>query len=153
MPQELVMANKVIMPRSKNRIRKCQLCKKKYELGIESTQHKYCSKICRQQWHYNKWRSNGGHRDPIKLREYQLKHNYGISIKQFDEIFKNQEYCCKICKTKEVKGKNWHLDHCHKSFKNRAILCSACNQALGLIKENIIILKSMINYIKEHNSK
>jgi len=129
------------MPKSKNRIRKCQWCQTEYELGVQSTQHKYCSETCRQQWHYNKWKSNGGHRDPIKLREYQLKTNYGITISDFDELFKSQNFCCKICKKQTPSGKNLHVDHCHVSLKIRGILCSTCNQAIGLVKENIEILK------------
>lgn len=140
------------MPKSKSRIRKCQWCEKEYELGIDSSQHKYCSEKCRQQWHYNKWRSNGGHRDPLKLREYQLKHNYGITIKEFDEIFESQGSCCAICKSTEPIGKNWHLDHCHKSLKNRAILCCSCNQAIGLVKEDINILLLMIKYLEKHKT-
>lgn len=139
------------MPKSKIRQRECAWCKTKYTLGQESNQHKYCSKKCRSDWHYNKWRSNGGHRDPKKLREYQLKHNYGFSIKDFEEKFLRQGSRCAICGTTTTGGSNWHVDHCHATGKNRDILCQGCNQALGLVKEDKKILLSMIDYIDKHN--
>lgn len=139
------------MPYSKNRIRTCQWCKKNYSLGIESTQHKYCSIECRQKWHYDRWRSNGGKRDPKKSRSYWLNHYYGITIEEYEKIFKKQNYCCEICGIKQIKAKNFHVDHCHKTLKIRSILCNKCNAALGLVNEDINILEKIINYLKKHN--
>lgn len=136
------------MPYSKNRNRKCQYCSKEYILGEGESKHKYCSVKCRREWHYDRWKSNGGKRDPQKLREYQLKTNYGISLEIFDKAFDEQGQCCYICKSKDYTGSNWHVDHCHETRLNRSILCKDCNQALGLVKENSSTLKKMIDYIE-----
>lgn len=39
------------MPVSKYRYRVCQECGVSYELGVDSTQHKYCSLSCRNRFH------------------------------------------------------------------------------------------------------
>lgn len=139
------------MPKSKIRNRICQFCKKEYQLNIDKGMHKYCSSECRQKWHYNRWKSNGGRRCPQKLREYQLKTNYGISIEDFNIILLSQNNSCKICKIKNQSGKNWHIDHCHKNGKIRGILCQKCNQAIGMVYENIEILENMIQYLEENS--
>lgn len=139
------------MPKSKIRERICNWCKKEYLLNALGGKIKYCSEKCRRDWHYNRWKSNGGKRCPVKTRSYLLKHNYGITIEDFNLMFQNQGSVCKICKNSNTSGKNWHVDHNHSTGKIRGVLCSSCNQALGLTKESINILKSMINYIEEDN--
>jgi hypothetical protein len=141
------------MPKSKIRDRICKWCNKNYQLNVDGGKHAYCSDKCRRDWHYNRWKSNGGKRCPIKLREYQLKTNYGISIQQFEDLFDSQDRSCKICKTKNISGKNWHVDHSHKHGKIRGILCSKCNQALGMVYDDIEILKNMIKYLEADNEK
>ena len=138
------------MPKAKKRIRTCQFCKKEYELNIDGGLHKYCSVKCRQQWHYNRWKSTGNKRCRIKTRSYQLKTHYGITLEDFDIIFKLQSNSCKICKNKNITGKNWHVDHCHKTGKIRGILCQKCNQALGMVYDDISILEKMIEYLKDN---
>lgn len=46
---------------------------------------------------------------------------------------------CKVC-----------YDHDHKTGKFRGWLCSNCNTALGLFKDNIEVLKKAIKYIKSN---
>lgn len=41
------------------------------------------------------------------------------------------------------------VDHCHTTGKIRGLLCSNCNTALGLLKENISIMENLMTYIKE----
>ena len=140
------------MPVSKVRERVCQNCNKTYTLGVESTLHKYCSTECRRQWHYRKWKSNGGNRCPRKQKGYWLKNKYGITLDEYEDLLTVQNNKCAICGTPEPTGYNWHVDHCHKTGSVRGILCSKCNQALGLVNENIEILKSMEKYICKHNT-
>lgn len=140
------MAKKV-----KDRDRICKWCQKDFKLQEFGGKNKYCSEKCRRDWHYNRWKSNGGKRCPIKTRSYLLKCNYGITIEDFDLMFQSQGSVCKICKNTNITGKNWHVDHDHSNGKIRGILCSLCNQALGLVKENIDTLNNMINYLGTQN--
>ena len=138
------------MPRSKIRIRICKWCKQEYKLNINGGKHFYCSDKCRQDWHYNRWKSNGGKRCPQKTREYQLKTHYGISIEEFNKLFDDQNKACKICNKQNTCGKNWHVDHCHQTGKIRGILCAKCNQALGMVYDDIKILQNMIQYLEDN---
>lgn len=138
------------MPRSKNRQRVCKYCQAEYTLGVESTQHKYCSETCRSKWHYTKWKSSGGFRDKTKTKEYWLKHKYGISLTQYNELLQSQNFSCKICQIKEPMGYNWHVDHCHSTGIVRGILCQTCNQVLGMMKDDTNLLQKAINYLNEY---
>jgi hypothetical protein len=39
-------------------------------------------------------------------------------------------------------------DHCHVKKQFRGWLCSPCNTALGLVKDNVIVLEKLIKYLK-----
>lgn len=73
---------------------------------------------------------------------------YGIDEPLWNEIFESQGRCCAVCKGSEVKGWGWHTDHSHRTHKFRGILCDACNRALGSVKDDISILKSLIEYLQ-----
>lgn len=139
------------MPRSKIRHRTCQNCEVSYELGVDSKQIKYCSVECRNQWHYNKWKSNSGHRDKRKTKSYWLKHTYGIDIEQYEAMLEGQQGLCACCGTDEPTGYNWHVDHCHSTGKVRSLLCSRCNQGIGLFDEDPVKLTKAIEYLGRHN--
>jgi hypothetical protein len=53
---------------------------------------------------------------------------------------------CMICGI-FVNGKNFHIDHDHKTGKVRGKLCHKCNLGLGMFKDNIDILKQAIRYL------
>ena len=90
---------------------------------------------------------NKTHREEIK--QYGLKKRYNISIEEFNQMLVNQNHKCKICGVDELNAgkKGLSVDHDHKSGKVRGLLCSNCNTAVGLLKENINILKSAIKYL------
>jgi hypothetical protein len=53
---------------------------------------------------------------------------------------------CSICKA--VKGKiALHIDHDHKTNKIRGLLCSKCNQAIGLLNESPALLDQAKAYL------
>lgn len=41
------------------------------------------------------------------------------------------------------------IDHDHKTGKIRGLLCGFCNKAIGLLKENINILRNAIHYLEK----
>ena len=135
------------MPPSKQRSRFCKECNLPFILGENNTLHKYCSIECRTKWHYSKWKSNGGFRNKEKRKSYYLKFTYGISLDQFNSLLTKQNNCCAICNRVSPTGYNWHVDHCHKTGRIRGILCSKCNQGLGMFEENIISIKKAIEYL------
>lgn len=97
------------------------------------------------------------------FREKHLIKTYGISLEEYNVLLQKQNGVCAICKKPEtrkagrnrkdidtvVTGENYlHVDHCHKTGKIRGLLCSACNQALGLLEEDASRITSLLDYIK-----
>lgn len=140
------------MPKSKIRIRVCNQCNKKYELGVDSTLNKYCSIRCRKDFHNSVWNSKYGNRDnKAQMFAWRLRTVYGITPEIYNQILESQNNACGICGIDKPMGLGWHVDHCHETGKVRGILCQKCNQALGLLNENINTMEKMIEYTKNHS--
>jgi len=88
-------------------------------------------------------------KNPHYNRKWTLK-KYGLSQEGFSEMLIGQFNSCWICGSKFNKLSDVHIDHCHNSKIVRGLLCSHCNTALGLVKENITTLKIMIEYLQNN---
>lgn len=83
-------------------------------------------------------------------RKNNYKAQYGITLEDYNEMFVNQNGCCKICGRHQSEfKKTLCVDHCHTTGKVRGLLCSNCNIVLGQAKDDIEILKSAIKYLEE----
>ena len=87
-----------------------------------------------------KWRAA----NPEKVAAYKRKSNYKITTKEYNNLVVQQKSKCATCPNV---NKKLHVDHCHETGKVRGLLCSNCNTALGLVKENISTLTNLISYI------
>lgn len=88
--------------------------------------------------------------NPDKFLEYRTK-KYGITPDQYNQLLTEQQYCCKVCGVHESElAKSLAIDHCHTHGHVRALLCTNCNTALGLLKENTDIMKKLIEYTMEY---
>lgn len=83
-----------------------------------------------------------------------IRRKYGLTREQYDEKLKQQNYVCAICKEPETSFdartntlRRLAVDHCHKTLKNRGLLCWRCNGTLGKIGENLELLKNIESYI------
>lgn len=64
-------------------------------------------------------------------RDKYLKKKYGISIKQYNKLLKQQKGCCAICgKTEKENKQRLSVDHSHKTNFVRGLLCKFCNSRL-----------------------
>lgn len=94
--------------------------------------------------------------NPEKATSHNLKKMYGITLEQYEEIAVQQNGVCAICKNpeqaldKDGAPRRMPVDHCHKTGKVRALLCTACNRALGLFKDNPEVLRSAAQYVEKH---
>lgn len=66
---------------------------------------------------------------------------YGVDA---EKMLNQQQGKCAICKDILVK---YHIDHSHASGLVRGLLCSKCNQGIGLLRENITIFQNAIDYL------
>ena len=57
---------------------------------------------------------------------------------------------CNICEQPEpMKNRRLSLDHNHKTGKLRGVLCSTCNRALGMLKDDPKRLARLLVYLLE----
>lgn len=83
-----------------------------------------------------------------KARWDRINKLYGITENKFYEMLSKQEYKCAICE-KYIDGlAGTHIDHCHKTGSVRGLLCSRCNQAIGLLDEDEKTIKAALEYIE-----
>ena len=76
-------------------------------------------------------------------RSYSLRRKYDITKEQWDAKFEAQGRCCAGCKTIDPGRRGWQTDHCHKTNKFRSILCTCCNLAIGLLRDNVETLRAL----------
>ncbi len=82
-------------------------------------------------------------------RNAQLKHNYGITLDLYEEMFSAQWGRCKICNRHQSEfKKSLYVDHHHASGRIRGLLCQTCNHAIGLLYEDVLLLKRAIQYLE-----
>lgn len=71
-----------------------------------------------------------------RLRNWRLKHYYGLTEESFNKLLASQGGRCAMpdCRTDKPRGRGWHVDHDHETGRVRAILCTRCNILLGLFE-------------------
>ena len=102
----------------------CKACSKTYRQVYEKTPRRRASKFFRER---------------------------GITIEQRDELCQKQNGCCAIC----GKHKALFADHDHSTGRGvngyggsfRGLLCTKCNQGIGLFNDDPAILASAISYL------
>jgi len=96
---------------------------------------------------------------PEKGRDKNLRHSYGITIQEYNEMLDYQNGKCATCGTTEPGGRKsgrgggtnvFVVDHCHTTGKVRGLLCHSCNRAMGLLGDNVHIIEEMIKYLQKH---
>lgn len=84
--------------------------------------------------------------DLTRSRKYVLDKRYqsayGITLDKANEI---KTTGCEICGTTEG---TMCIDHCHTTGKVRGCLCSQCNTAIGMMKDDVGRLASAIQYLQ-----
>ena len=61
-------------------------------------------------------------------RDAYLRRTYGISLKEWDDLFERQGNACAGCqRTDRGEGHRWHTDHDYNTGVVRGILCHDCN--------------------------
>lgn len=95
-------------------------------------------------------------KNPRRAKSIMLRKHYGIDLDEYEAMFEAQRGVCAICEQPEQRKSHdggpamMPVDHCHNSGKVRGLLCSACNRALGMFKENPTILRKAIEYVESH---
>lgn len=84
----------------------------------------------------------------------QLKHKFGITLEQYEEMLERQEFCCAICGRHQSEFRyGLVVDHNHESGVVRSLLCQPCNAALGGFQDSQEILMTAQSYLAYHDGK
>ncbi len=83
-------------------------------------------------------------------KKSKMKSRYGVSEEWYKEQLLEQNGVCYICKRPPLK-RSLSIDHNHCTGEVRKLLCGGCNMALGMLREDIGIMYSMIDYVVDHN--
>lgn len=87
-----------------------------------------------------------------QVREKNLKHFYGITLAQFDEMIRSQDGRCAVCRdaldATPFSKRRTHVDHCHATGRVRGILCRSCNLAAGLVRDDPEVAEGLANYLR-----
>lgn len=86
------------------------------------------------------WAANA---DEINLNRRLRK--FGLAMEEYLALEVSQGWACFICTSDD----KLVIDHCHETGKVRALLCSNCNTALGLLKEDPTIIERLMHYAED----
>ena len=96
---------------------------------------------------------------PVKKRPEMLFRanlsKYGITVQQYEDMAIKQRGVCAICQKKETckyrgRPRRLSVDHRHSDGKVRALLCTCCNRAIGLMKEDPRLFLLAAGYLRRH---
>lgn len=94
-------------------------------------------------------------KNPRKAKDQNLRKSYGITLKQYEEMLKDQNNGCAICGNPETATKRGSreerslaIDHCHSTGKIRGLLCTGCNTAIGALQDSSELLWKAILYLE-----
>jgi hypothetical protein len=102
--------------------------------------------------HQREWRKQ----NPGKSKANDLRRMYGMELHQYETLFKQQNHVCAICQQpekaldKDGGPRRMPVDHCHATGKVRGLLCTSCNRAIGMFKDDPKILQKAIDYLNKH---
>jgi hypothetical protein len=120
--------------------------KKKHKEKIKEQMKEWRAKNKESITEYNKeWKT----KQPNYHTNRHLQLSYGISLDEYNNLLKTQDYKCLGCgvhSNDALRGKLF-VDHCHNTNKVRGLLCQKCNTALGMVDDNIDTLTSLIHYL------
>ena len=114
-------------------------------------------KSCRQ-LEYEAWKAKvlkdpdyiDKNRKRVRLRNLWKKH--GVTEEKYNSMFVLQEGKCAICGTHQKElSKALCVDHSHITGEIRGLLCTCCNTSLGLLKEDVVLLQAMQEYIHQYS--
>lgn len=116
----------------------CRWCKKYLDPSHFGKSKTYCKECS----------NKIGHTHNIK--------RFGLTAEEYIDMANAQNNVCKICNNPETSNRRLAIDHNHKCCSGsnsckkciRGLLCSKCNKMLGMVNDNVEILKSAIRYLE-----
>lgn len=118
----------------------CKKCQNKYY------REKTWPKIREEKIKYGKERRL---KNPEIYRTYELKKKYGITYKQKQQMYLDQNGCCALCDN-PIPLDDVKVDHNHITNKIHALLCPRCNIGMGYI-DDVSFREKGLSYKKQYD--
>ncbi len=77
------------------------------------------------------------------------KKKYGLTPAEYDRLFSDQSGKCAICDETPMTKKGPVVDHGHETGKVRGILCQRCNTAIGMLRDDPMLLRKAATYLTQ----
>ena len=108
-----------------------------------------CKACCRSEGK-RYWRDGEGN---LRQRQRNLKHKFGLSEADYEQMLAEQSGGCAICGRTpgELSRMKLAVDHCHRTGKVRALLCGSCNTGIGMFHDNPEKLRLAALYVERHS--
>lgn len=126
----------------------------KSRLDGRKAECKPCGNAASREWRKNNpsyqrnWRETNRDKQRVYNRKHRLKREYGLTEAEYEAMFLAQAGVCAICQ--QASSETLAVDHNHKTGAVRALLCSKCNTALGLLGEDADRLMAAATYLLQH---
>lgn len=85
-----------------------------------------------------------------RAKASKRKKAYGLEPSEHERMLSEQNGVCAICERECRTGRDLAVDHNHKTYKVRGLLCNDCNLGLGKFEENVVLLRSAANYLEKY---
>lgn len=93
---------------------------------------------------------------PERQKEYYKRTSkrrlYNLEPDDYKKLVDSCDNKCMICGD-SPKIKSLNVDHNHETGEIRGLLCHGCNIGIGLLKEDLNIMKSAMKYLLKSNKK
>ncbi len=85
-----------------------------------------------------------------KVKDSNLRCDYGISLETYNQMLIDQNHCCKTCDRHiSLLTKVLAVDHDHKTGEVRGLLCDFCNRQLGVYENKPELFKNFDVYLSK----
>jgi hypothetical protein len=94
-------------------------------------------------------RRSGTHRSDSDSR-YKRYKKYKLTRADYDRMVAEQQGCCAICHSEPSA---LVVDHDHATGAVRGLLCRNCNLGIGLLRDDLDLVYSAVQYLTIHRSQ
>jgi hypothetical protein len=96
--------------------------------------------------HLHEYRREYRQRRKAEDRDAHLRRTFGITQADYEALLTRQGGGCGICGRKPGKI-SLHVDHDHETGEIRGLLCVGCNNALGQLHDDPVLLYRAADYV------
>ena len=82
------------------------------------------------------------------MRDLYYRRTYGLTADEVDKMLAAQGGVCAICGERPEVEARMHVDHDHETGAIRGVLCSRCNHAIGLLREDPALFARAAAYLR-----